>query len=262
MEEFRQRGNILFGHSSKASFTGGRMCCCLEGSVLAVGGECEAIRSMSVCENTWGLKDCEFSPCKTPLRTLKSLSWAKDGTNQRKQQRHFNKHTQTHMLSHSANRLFRSFSDLAFALMTVFTLQYMYREMQNRGWGNRMWEWRLPGQGFSSSFSLTTAPFLCSLVPSSLSFLAIPFPTFHPSLFLPPIYRGSWWDSGTCTYRRHREVCVHSPGCSWGPVRGVPLGSSSGRPLLQGMGDTCGMLNPFWPPATKNRKKDDNSVKV
>lgn len=110
VEPFRQKGNILFWSFIQGFIYRGRMCCRLEGSVLAGGGECEAVRWVSVCETPEGWKDCEFSPCKTPLRTLKSLSWAKDGTNQRKQQQHFNKHTQTHMLSHSANRLFRSLS--------------------------------------------------------------------------------------------------------------------------------------------------------
>lgn len=99
MEEFRQKGIILFWSFIQGFIYRGRMCCCLEGSVLAVGGECEAIRWVSICETPEGWKDCQFSPCKTPLRTLKSLSWAKDGTNQRKQQRHFNKHTNTYALT-------------------------------------------------------------------------------------------------------------------------------------------------------------------
>lgn len=240
MEEFRQKGNILFWSFIQGFIYRGRMCCCLEGSVLAVGGECEAIRSMSVCETPEGWKDCEFSPCKTPLRTLKSLSWAKDGTNQRKQQRHFNKHTQTHMLSHSANRLFRSFSWSRLrshdCIYPALCTERCRTEDEATGCGSAS-SWAL----FSSSFSLHHSPFplfhrslISLLLGHSLSYLSI---LLYFSL---SIYRGSWWDSGTCTYRRHREVCVHSPGCSWGPVRGVPLGSSSGRPLLQGMGTPVG----------------------
>lgn len=187
VEPFRQKGNILFWSFIQGFIYRGRMCCRLEGSVLAGGGECEAVRWVSVCETPEGWKDCEFSPCKTPLRTRKSLRWAKDGTNQRKQQQHFNKHTQTHMLSHSANRLFRSLSWSRLCshdrIYPVVCTERRWREDEATGCGIFLGTFLLPHSLF------TTASFLCSLVPSSLSFSAIPFPTFpfffiSPSLFI------------------------------------------------------------------------------
>lgn len=41
------------------------------------------------------------------------------------------------------------------------------------------------------------------------------------------ICTGSWLDSGTCTYTRHKEVCAHSLGFFWSPRSAGPQETSS-----------------------------------
>lgn len=75
----------------------GRVCWWFGGSVLAVRGEFKAVRWVSFYDmQERVVKTVDSLPvqiAKPSLRTLKSLSSVKDGTNQRKQQQHFNKHT-------------------------------------------------------------------------------------------------------------------------------------------------------------------------
>lgn len=145
-----------------------------------------------------GWKDSGFSPFSNgkTITPHTQRVWAQSKTVQiRENDNNTSTNTHKHIRSHTVQiGFFVRSLDLAFALMAVFTLRYIQRDAEERMRQLDI-QTRVRLHGHFSSYLIPhslfiTAPFLCSLVPSSsLSFLAIPFPTFpsfviSPSLFI------------------------------------------------------------------------------